>query len=140
MRPRLSPLHFEGIDSEAQMKRHFAPSYFVTHARQHKLHFPAANVTFICRKYLTFAPGIKQHADCVVVFISKHYFFSCCIRHLGFHEYFVLSNQSFGRRHDHQMHGVTADLLNLHSPFSRGQGVTEEDSYNGTLAFLRTTA
>lgn len=38
------------------------------------------------------------------------------------------------------MHGVTADLLNLHSPLCRGEGVTQEDSDNGTLAFLRTTA
>lgn len=35
LRPRPSPLYSEGIDVEAQMKRHFAPSYFITHVGQH---------------------------------------------------------------------------------------------------------
>lgn len=93
--------------------------------------------TFSMRVIFTFAPGIKQDADFVVIFVSKHWFL--VIGHFCLHEYFILTNKSLSRRHNSQMKSFSTDLLYFHSPRDRVEDLMYSDSDNGALAFLRTT-
>lgn len=94
-------------------------------------------IQYSMRVIFTFAPGIKQDADFVVILVSKHWFL--VIGHFCLHEYFILTNKSLSRRHNSQMKSFSTYLLYFHSPRDGVEDLMYSDSDNGALAFLRTT-